>query len=78
MEAKNIIEAKEIGAKIKELRIAAGVSQSKLSEIVGLSTRQIIYIEGGKRLTPHLKYLQIIKALGYEISYNLLNLKRTS
>ena len=51
--------------KIKEIRIARGITQKRLSELTGLSQQHISEIERGKK-NPTLKTLnKILEALEY-------------
>lgn len=43
------INYKQIGKKIKQLRLENGLSQEQLAEYCGLSTSYVSYIETGKR-----------------------------
>ena len=54
------LEKKFIGQKFKEYRKKAGMSQEKLAEKVGVSTRTISLIESGLQ---HPKFFLVVKIL---------------
>lgn len=68
---------KRLGARIREERKKARLTQERFAERVGLSVDYIGYIERGKR-APYLRTLErIAKALGVEV-YELFLFERRS
>jgi transcriptional regulator with XRE-family HTH domain len=57
----------QIGARIRELREAAGLSQAKLSDLSGVSTEFLSRIERGLKGASVLTLARIAEALGVEI-----------
>lgn len=55
-----------IGLRVKELRIARGITQEKLAEIVDCSPSYISVIESGKREMSLSLFLKTVKALHVE------------
>lgn len=47
----------ELGQYIYELRIKAGYSQTKLAELVGVTSYYISYLESGKKSNPSIKVM---------------------
>ena len=54
---------KKFGKRIKDLRKLSGLSQEKLSEITGLSSKTISYIENGKNTISFNKIPLLANAL---------------
>ncbi len=65
MEDKNF--KKSFGNRVRYLRNLAGLSQEKLAENVGLSTKTISYIENGKNTISFNKIPLLAKGLGVPI-----------
>lgn len=69
-----ILDKKYTGAKIRQVRIARGFSQEKLSEFVDISPRQMCLIENGNS-TPSLEtFVKIASILELDIN-DFFNLK---
>lgn len=58
---------KMFGARVRYLRKLAGISQEKLAERAGLSTKTISYIENGKNTISFNKLSLIAEALGVPV-----------
>ena len=58
---------KKIGELIREIRNEKGISLRKLSEIVGVSNVNILYIEKGKINTS----LPVLKGIAKALNYNI-------
>lgn len=65
----NILE--EMGRRIACLRSLAGLTQSELAELVGVSEKCISYAECGKRELLSLNLLRIANVLGCSTDYLL-------
>lgn len=61
------INYRRIGEKIKQLRLAQGLSQEELAEYCGLSTSYISYIETGKRRISLKKLETMSKYLHFNV-----------
>ena len=59
-------ELRAMGTKIREGRIALGLSQTKLSELVGISNKQMWNVEHGKNWLSLPVYLAVGRALGHQ------------
>lgn len=57
-----------IGARMRELRIALGMSQSKLADAVGITFQQIQKYERGTNRMGSSRLFQICQALGITVS----------
>ncbi|MFL5758576.1 MAG: helix-turn-helix domain-containing protein, partial [Thermomicrobiales bacterium] len=53
-------EASPFGAKLRDLRIAAGLTQEELAERTGLSVRGISDLERGARSHPHFETVRLV------------------
>jgi predicted ATPase/DNA-binding XRE family transcriptional regulator len=53
-------EAPSFGAKLRELRITAGLTQEELAERTGLSVRGISDLERGARIRPHFDTVRLL------------------
>lgn len=62
----------EIGKKIKELRLAKGLTQAELAEKVSCGTNHISFIEIGKKLPSLQLLIELVKALDTSFDYVLL------
>lgn len=60
-----MLTSSELGQKIKLLRQAAGLSQERLAELVGVTFQQIQKYENGQTTLNILKLQQIAKALNH-------------
>ena len=58
---------KSFGARIRYLRKLAGISQEKLAELTGLSTKTISYIENSKNTLSFNKLPLFANALGVPV-----------
>jgi transcriptional regulator with XRE-family HTH domain len=58
-----MLSAKEIGSKIKKMRQEAGLSQERLSEIIGVTFQQVQKYESGHTGLSLVKLQQIAEAL---------------
>lgn len=61
-------ELKRLGARIKELRIARGLSQAKLGLLVEKDQQSIFKVEAGAFNPTYLYLLEISKGLGLTVS----------
>ena len=59
---------KIIGAKIRQIRLAKGFSQEKLSEAVDISPRQMCLIENGNSLPSLETFVNIARVLEIDIN----------
>lgn len=62
------IDWRRLGNRIAEMRMARGVTQMELAEMIGLSPTYIGYIEQGKRHGKFETYAQIVGTLGYSLN----------
>jgi len=58
----------DIGARIKELRTAAGYSQNELAKRAGIAQSSLSYLESGAKSPSIETLLQICEALGVSLS----------
>jgi len=63
-----ILSSQEIGKKIKELRKRTGLSQEKLSELIGVSLQQVQKYESGANKLNTDKLQAITSALGIPVA----------
>jgi len=59
---------KLLGAKIRELRDKAGLTQTQLAENIGVKQGFIGLVERGEKVSLHRLY-QILDALGYDLAF---------
>ena len=59
--------SKEIGSRLKDLRLQAGLSQEKLSEMVGISTYQLQKYESGQNMMNTEKLQIVATALSIQV-----------
>ncbi len=59
--------SKEIGSRLKDLRLQAGLSQEKLSEMVGISTYQLQKYESGQNMMNTEKLQLVAAALSIQV-----------
>ncbi|MFI3301388.1 MAG: helix-turn-helix transcriptional regulator [Candidatus Gastranaerophilales bacterium] len=57
-----------LGKQIKQFRLAKGISQEKLSEIIEISPRQMCIIENGSSIPTLDTFIKIAKALDIDIN----------
>lgn len=55
-----------VSRRLREVRVAAGVSQEKLAAIVGYNRVTIVHIEKGKQRVPLYRLQSLCLALGCE------------
>lgn len=67
---KQILNTKEIGQRIKELRLKRGLDQQELANIIGVGRSQMSNLETGKR-NFNLKQLKIL-ATYFNVSFETL------
>lgn len=70
MLSKQILNTKEIGGRIKELRIKRGLDQQQLANIIGVGRSQMSNLETGKR-NFNLKQLKTLAAY-FNVSFETL------
>ena len=58
----------DVGARIKELRHAAGISQEKLAFLAGIDRTYLASVENGKRNISIINLEKIVKALNCSLS----------
>lgn len=58
------IDYKDIGQRIKEKRIQKGLTQEKLSELIGVGPSHMSHIEGGSTVPSFEVFISILNALG--------------
>lgn len=68
MQKKRASTSKEIGAKIKELRMSMGVSQEALAEVMGVTYQQVQRYEAGTNKLNVENVQVIAQALGVPVS----------
>ena len=57
------IDYKDVGQRIKEKRIERGLTQEKLSELVGIGSSHMSHIEGGSTVPSFEVFISILNAL---------------
>lgn len=57
------IDYKDIGQRIKQVRIAKGLTQERLSELVGIGPSHMSHIESGSTVPSFEVFLSILNAL---------------
>lgn len=57
------IDYKDIGQRIREKRIAKGLTQEKLSELIGVGPSHMSHIEGGSTVPSFEVFVSIVNAL---------------
>lgn len=60
---------KTMGQKIKERRVALGMTQAKLAEIVGVSIRNVSRYETDSTVPPRSSLKSVANALGVSVAY---------
>ncbi len=63
-----VLDKKSIGAKIRQIRLAKGFSQEKLSEAVDISPRQMCLIENGNSVPSLETFVNIARILEIDIN----------
>ncbi len=58
------IDYRDIGQRIKQVRIEKGLTQEKLSEIVGIGPSHMSHIESGSTVPSFEVFISILNALG--------------
>lgn len=67
----SIEKRKEIGRKIRELRLARGFSRQQIAAKVGVTHQQFQKYENGSNRIDSIRFNDIAKELGVDISYFL-------
>ena len=62
-------ESRELGRKIKSLRVLKGLTQPEVAERAGLSICTIVSIEAGRYNTGVRQLTAILDAMGYELTF---------
>ena len=61
------MDATEIGAIVRQERIAQGLRQDQLAAVAGVGLRFLIELEGGKATVQLAKVLHVLAALGCQV-----------
>ena len=59
------IDYKDIGQRIKQNRVEQGLTQERLSELVGIGPSHMSHIESGSTVPSFEVFISILNALGY-------------
>ena len=62
-------EAKELGRKVKSIRILVGMNQEEVAAKAGLAVGTVINIEAGRYNTGVRQLKQILDAMNYKIEF---------
>lgn len=62
-------ESRELGRRLKSLRVLKGLSQIEVADRAGLSAHTIISIEAGRYNTGVRQLTAILDAMGYELVF---------
>ena len=65
-------KGKTIGQRLKEIRIAAGMTQKQVAEGLGKDFRNMTHVESGK-INPNIQYIiKWARVCGYAVEWNFV------
>ena len=67
------MDKKDLGARIRKLRLEANYTQEELAELAEISLVYLGEVERGKKVIGVDKFIKIVKALGVSADYVLCN-----